>query len=148
MILVRVFARDALSHLLYLDDLKPFAKSRRELECLVKTVKLFSDAIHMKFGIDKCATASLTRGRLTVCDDLDVSEDTVIPALNVYDSYKYLGVFELDQFKEKHMKKIIIATYRKRIRTLLKSALNGQNLISAINKWALPLIRYTAGILK
>ena len=137
-----------LSHLLYLDYLKLFAKSRNELESLVKTVKLFSDAIHMKFGIDKCATASLTRGKLSVCDDLAVSEDTVIPALNSFDSYKYLGVFELDQFKEKRMKEIIVSSYRRRIRKLLKSALNGQNLILAINMWALPLIRYTAGIIK
>ena len=33
-----------LNHLLYLDDLKLFAKSRSELDSLVKTVKLFSDA--------------------------------------------------------------------------------------------------------
>ena len=134
--------------MLYLDDLKLFAKSRNELECLVKTVQLFSNSIHMKFGIDKCATASVTRGKLTTCDGLIVSEDTVIPALNAHNSYKYLGVFELDQLKDKFMKEIIIATYRKRVRRLLKSALNGRNLILAINMWALPLIRYTAGILK
>jgi len=36
-----------LNHLLYLDDLKLFASHRNELDILVKTVKLFSDAIHM-----------------------------------------------------------------------------------------------------
>jgi len=41
-----------------LDDLKLFAKSRSELDSLVKTVKLFSDAFYMRFGIEKCATAS------------------------------------------------------------------------------------------
>jgi len=41
------------NYLLYLDDLKLFAKSRSELDSLVKTVKLFSDAIHMQFGIEK-----------------------------------------------------------------------------------------------
>jgi len=71
----------------------------------------------MKFGIDKCATASLTTGRLSVCDNLVVSEDTVIPALNDFDSYRYLGMFELDQCKEKHMKDIIICAYCKRICT-------------------------------
>ena len=49
-------------------------------------------------------TASLTRGKLSVCDGLVVSEDTIIPALDNSDSYKYLGTFELDQIKEKHMK--------------------------------------------
>ena len=65
-----------------------------------------------------------------------------------FETYKYLGVFELDQIKEKHMKEIITSTYSKRIRTLLNSALNGQNLTLAINMWALPLICYTAGIIK
>jgi len=97
-----------------------FAKTRCELESLVKTVKLFSDAIHMKFGIDKCVTASLTRGKLSVSDAIIVSEDTVIPALGDTGSHEYLGVFELDQSKEKRMKEIIISMYHKR-----KSALNG-----------------------
>jgi len=98
---------------------------------IIIIIKLFSDVIHMKFGIEKCATA--LRGKPTICGDLEVSEDTVISAMNVYDSYKYLGLFELDQFNEKH---IIIAKYCKRIWTLLKSALNGRNLISTINMYA------------
>jgi len=35
---------------------------------------LFSDAIHIKFAIEKCATASLARGKLAICDDLEVSK--------------------------------------------------------------------------
>ena len=50
--------------------------------------------------------------------------------------------------KEKHMKEIIVSSYYKRIRKLLKLARNGQNLILAFNVWALPLIFYTAWILK
>ena len=56
------------------------------------------------------------------------------------------NTYEFDQFKKKCMKEIIIATYCKRIWTLL--TLNGQNLISTINMWALQLICYTVGILK
>ena len=81
-----------LNHLLYLDDLKLFAKSRSELDSLVKTVKLFGDAIHMRFGIQKCATASILTGKLVVSDDLVATEDTVIPTMNASDSYKYLGL--------------------------------------------------------
>jgi len=70
--------------------------------------------------------------------------------MNAPDSYKYLGVFELDQLKERLMKDIIIAKYRitKRVCKLLKSALNGQNIISAINMWAMPLMRYSGGVIK
>ena len=35
---------------------------------------IFSDAIHMRFGIEKCATASIiSRGKLVVSDDLVVA---------------------------------------------------------------------------
>jgi len=58
--------RLVLNHLLYLGDLKLFAKSRSELDSLVKTVKLFSDAIHMRFGIEKCSIASISKGKLVI----------------------------------------------------------------------------------
>ena len=38
--------------------------------------------------------------------------------------------------------------YKKRIRKVLKSSLNGSNVIVAINTWAVPLICYTAGVEK
>ena len=88
-------------------------------------------------------TTSLTKGKLSVCETWPCRN----PALNSFDTYKYLGVFELDQFKEKRMHEIVLS-YRRRIHKLLKSALNGHNLILAINMWALPLIHYTAGVIK
>jgi len=102
-----------LNHFLYLDDLKLFAKTRSDLESLLSTTKLFSSSIHMNFGIDKCATTS---DKLTSCEDIAVSADTIIPSLNTYDSYKYLGVFENDKFKESLVKEIIVSSYKKRIK--------------------------------
>ena len=46
------------------------------------------------------------------------------------------------------MKDIIIAKYRKRVHKLLKSALNGQNIISEVNMWAMPLMRYSGGVIQ
>ena len=43
------------NHLLYMDDLKLYARSNKEIESLVNTVRIFSDDIHMQFGEDKCA---------------------------------------------------------------------------------------------
>ena len=71
-----------------------------------------------------------------------------IPPLNTYGSYKYLGVFENDRFKESLMKEIIVMSYKNRIKKLLKSSLNAQNLILFINMWAVRLVRYTAGLVK
>ena len=100
-----------LNHLLYLDDLKLFAKTRGDLESLLSTVKLFSSSIHMDFGIDKCATTSIVKDKITSCEDIAVSADTIIPSLNTYDSYKYLGVFENDKFKEGLVKAIPLVRY-------------------------------------
>jgi len=89
----------------------------------------------MNFGIDKCATTYIIRGKLTSCEDIAVSVDTIIPSLDTYNLYKYLGVFENDKFKESLVKEIVILSYIKRIKKLLKSSLNGCNLISAINNY-------------
>ena len=61
---------------------------------------------------------------------------------------KYVGLFENDQFKESLVKEIIVSSYKKRIKKLLRSALTARNLILAINMWAIPLACYTAGLIK
>ena len=54
---------------------------------------------------------------LTSCEDIAVSADTIIPSLNTYDSYKYLGVFKNDKIKEDLVKEIIVSSYKKRIKS-------------------------------
>jgi len=39
-----------------------------------------------------------------------------------------------------------MATYKERLRSVLKSRLSGCNQVRTINSFAVPLIRYTAGI--
>ena len=40
-----------------------------------------------------------------------------------------------------------LSEYNKRVRKILKLKLNGGNIIKAINSWAVPVVRYTAGII-
>ena len=42
-----------------MDDLKLIAKSEKELQKQIQTVKTFSGDIHMEFGLDKCAKVNL-----------------------------------------------------------------------------------------
>ena len=51
-----------LNHLLFMDDLKLYAKSERELNFLFQIVRTFSDDVGMIFGLDKCAVLVLKRG--------------------------------------------------------------------------------------
>ena len=84
-----------MNYLLYLDDLKLFAKSKYELESLLNVVKLFSSSMHMTFGLNNCATASVVRGKLVESTDMTLIYNVTIQALDVFDSRNYLGLFEM-----------------------------------------------------
>ena len=58
------------------------------------------------------------------------------------------GIVELDKIKENEMKEKTIKEYKRRLRLILKSKLNGRNKITAINTWAVAVFRYGAGILE
>ena len=64
------------------------------------------------------------------------------------EGYKYLGILELDKFKERGMKDIFRTEYLKSFKLVMKSHLNGKNKIKAANTWAVSLIRYEAGTIK
>jgi len=96
------------NHLLYLDDLKLFARNRTDLESIVSTVNNFNGSIHMNFSIDKSAIASLIQGKLSSFEGI---VGTIIPALNTFDSYKYSGMFENDRLKEILVKDLIVSSY-------------------------------------
>ena len=60
--------------------------------------------------------------------------------------YKYLGILEAAGLKHEEMKDQIKKEYIRRVRNILKSKLNGGNIISAINSRAVSIVRYGAGI--
>jgi len=55
-----------INHLLYMDDKKVYAATKVQPEGLLKLVKTFSGDISIRFGLDKCCTQSVIRGRQTV----------------------------------------------------------------------------------
>ena len=58
-----------------------------------------------------------------------------------------MGIVELDKIKENEMKEKTIKEYKRRLRLILKSKLNGKNKITAINTWAVAIFRYGAGVI-
>ena len=54
--------RERINHLLYMDALKLYAKIEKELDSLIRTVRVFSAGIAMEVGIDKCAMLVVKRG--------------------------------------------------------------------------------------
>ena len=55
--------RLSMNHLLFMDDLKLYAKDENQLDSLVNTVQIFRLNIGMEFGIGKCGILVMKRGR-------------------------------------------------------------------------------------
>ena len=53
-----------INHLLLLGDLKLYAKTPNQLDSLIQTVRIFSNDIRMKFGIETCAVLIIKRGKV------------------------------------------------------------------------------------
>ena len=90
--------------LLFMDDLKLYAKNKKGLDSLVQTVRIFSDDIGMEFGIYTCTTLVLKRGKLTKFDEISLPDGTVMKVLIEEAVYKYLGVIQADQIRYTEMK--------------------------------------------
>ena len=61
--------------------------------------------------------------------------------------YKYLGVDESDGIQHSKMKEKIRRKYNRRVRSILRTELNGRNKIEAINSLAVPVVQYSFGII-
>ena len=55
-------SQEKINHLMYMDDIKLFAKNEKEVETLIHTVRIYSQDIGMEFGIEKCAMLVMKRG--------------------------------------------------------------------------------------
>jgi hypothetical protein len=90
-----------INHLLFMDDVKLYAESKPQLQSLLKTVKIFSDDIKMKFGIDKCATININRGITNYSGDTYLSIEELAPDT----VYKYLGMPQNSTFNQTDIRK-------------------------------------------
>ena len=70
----------------------------------------------------------------------------IIKSIQESESYKYLAIIEADKFLEEKMKLNVSKEYIRRLRKVLKSKLNGENLVRGVNTWAVSRLRYTAAL--
>ena len=136
-----------INHLLFMDDVKLYAKDRRQLEELVKIVQGFSTDIGMEFGLDKCAVLVIRAGVKVECDGIELPDGQMIKEVDE-NGYKYLGVLEGAGIKTKEMKVNVRKEYLRRVKLVAGSKLYAGNLVCAVNVWAVSVVRYTAGILE
>ena len=90
----QVTSDSQINHLLYMDDLKLYAKNDGQLHSLLSTVEMFSSDVGLSFGLDKCAKLTICRGKSVVTGSIAVSPDVNICELDIGETYKYLGFCE------------------------------------------------------
>ena len=135
-----------INNLLFMDDIKLFAKSEKEIDSLVATVNAISNDIGMEFGIQKCGVLVLKRGKVVTSGGIRLTDSEIIREVDE-NGYKYLGIIESDKIEGKIMKESFRKEYFRRTRLVLQSKLHGRNKVKAINTWAVSLMRYGAGII-
>ena len=139
---------ERINHLLYMDDLKLYAKTEKGLDSLIQTVRVFSADIGKEFGIDKCAMLVVKRGSVQRTEGVKLPDEQTIKGLNEGDTHKYLGILQADKVHYTEMKAKVKAEYKRRVRKILETKLNGKNIIKGINTWAIALLRYSAAFLE
>ena len=104
-----------------------------------------SEDIGMEFGITKCGTVVLQRGEIVRSTGVLLPDGKLMKAIDD-EGYKYLGILQNVKIKETEMKLQFAKEYKRRVRLILKSKLNGNNKIKAINTEAVAVLKYGADI--
>ena len=133
---------------MYMDDIKLFAKNKKELETLIHAVRIYSQDIGMESGIEKCAMLVMKSGKRHMTDRIELPNHDKIRTLGENETYKYLGILEADTIKQVQMKDKIWKEYLRRTRKLLETKFSRRNLIKGINTCSVPLVRYLGPFLK
>ena len=137
-----------INHLMYMDDIKLFAKNEKELETLIPAIRIYTQDIGMEFGIEKCALLVMKSGERHMTDGMELPNHNKIRTLGEEETYQYLPILEADTIKQVEMKDKTRKEYLRRTRKLLETKLSSRNLIKGINTWAVPFVRYSGPFLK
>ena len=86
------------------------------MDSLIETVRVFSEDIGMKFGIEKCVMLVMEKGKIVKSVGIELPDGKVIKSLQEGESYMYLGILETDKFLEEKMKLNVSKEYIRRLR--------------------------------
>ena len=135
------------NHLLFMDDLKLYAESNQKLTELLKIVYDFSEDIKMQFGLDKCSTCHIKKGKKVKKENIELNPRIVICEIGDDQAYKYLGIEENVVIEHRKMREKIKKEYLKRLKKICGTQLTNKNKITAVNQLALPVLNYSFGII-
>ena len=101
----------------------------------------------MNFGSKKCARICLKRGSVQSKMHIGSIFENNIKELVPRKAYKYLGIEESFDIQHKDEKEKLKKEYLRRLRLVLGTELSAKNKIQAIGSLAVPVLRYSFGII-
>ena len=111
---------EKLNHFSFMNDLKIFAKNKREINGLVSTVKILSSDIEMKFGIKRFGALVLKREKVVSSEGVEMPDGERIKEVEK-NGYRYLSILEYKKIKESKMKENFRREYLSRTKLIMKS---------------------------
>ena len=64
-------SQEKINHLIYMDDIKLFAKNEKELETQIHAVRIYSQDIGMEFSIEKCFMLVMKNSKRHLTDGME-----------------------------------------------------------------------------
>ena len=86
-----------------MDDIKLYVATNNQLQELLRLTDTFSRDIKMVFGIEKCKTLCIAKGKLEI-RNFTTEDDDTMDDMNEDDTYRYLGHMQAKQIKRVRMK--------------------------------------------
>jgi len=130
-----------------MDDLKLLGRNENDLKNDIRIVQTIIKDINMKFGLEKCARICLKRGSVQRKMHAGSTFENDIIELGPRKAYKYLGIEENFDIQHKNEKEKLKKEYLRRLRLLLSTELSANNEVQAIGSLAVPVLRYSFGII-
>ena len=135
--------QEKLTHLLYVDDLKTYHKSAQKALLLTKTAKSMFEDIGLFWGLDKCATINIVRGKLqTNEENVSISDTEELKILGTDDHYKFLGKYENPVQLEQQVCYKATSEYLNHLSVIWSSNISIPRKVLATKTFALPTLQY------
>ena len=134
--------KEKVTHTLFIDDLKGYAKSLKEMVSEMNVIKGAMIDAGLIWNVSKSKVLGVQRGKFIDCGDVTLRDGTVVESLKENESYNYMGVQqstknEVDLIQEKVLKKI-----KQRTHIVWSSKLSYWNKILATNVFVNSSIHY------
>ena len=137
------------THSLFVDDLKVYQESHQALKIVNEIIVQASHDTGACYGVSKCADIIFKNGKMVKGEGLQVLEErmeTMDPDEN--EIYKFLGIEQADGIRTKAVYERVKEEVAKRMKMIVKTELNDENLIKAINIKVIPVAAYVMNICK